>query len=163
MSYGTRGGSNYGNQRRRSSRGLGRKTSSQHEAEADGLTSNYLKAAWSRSPGSGLFEAKEDVYGGYWTVIFKPDGHYMGRYSKNEAIRRAAEKNHNFLTTSPYVGLEIGNYDADGKLVQKHKIIGVYENNPDLISGAIQALLDDGHEITMQREYFDKKLSEQRK
>ena len=113
------------------------------------------------SAGSDLYEAKEDTYGGYWTVIFKPDGHYLGRYSKSEAIKKAFEGNHNFLTTSPYVGLEISTYNSGGQLTRKNKIIATYENNPDLVTGTVQALLDNGSKVTMNRAYFDKKLSEQ--
>ena len=155
LSYGARGGSNYGNQRRGSGhRGAG-KRSTKTNFDDGGFTAKELNQKFMQSSGSDLFEAKD--VGDYWTIIFKPDGSYMGRYSKNEAMRQASEKNHNFMTSSPFVGLEIGVYDVDGKLTSKRKIVAM-GGSDDLKEGYITALMDDGSQITRELPYFEKLL-----
>jgi hypothetical protein len=140
--------------------GFSRKFAKTNSLEDGSYSAKELHQKFLKSGGSDLFEAKD--VGDYWTIIFKPDGRYMGRYSRNDAIQKADEKNTAFLTTSPFVGLEIASYNTDGKLARKNKVIAVDMTPEGLISGAVVALLDDGSQVTRDIAYFDKKLNEQK-
>jgi hypothetical protein len=107
-----------------------------------------------------LFAAKQAEGYCYWTIVFTPTGRWLGRYSKQTAVNEASKRNHAFKREHPLVGLRVGIYDSSGKLKETKKIIAVDPKPEGMKEGVVEALLEDGYQVTrtekFKGEVFDK-------